>query len=107
MGDPYLKVVESNDNVSTVIREVEEGESVDVEVGDEVRTIAVTEDIEFGHKLAVEAIEAGETIYKYGVSIGNATQDISPGEWVHAHNVESNYGRGDLEGTSDERQVDA
>ena len=42
---------------------------------------------------------------KYGKSIGNATEDISAGAWVHVHNVESNYGRGDL--AADEAEAEA
>lgn len=95
MPDRYLKVVEGSDNVATAIREVSASESVEVAVGDETRTIEVAEDVAFGHKLAVAEIAAGETITKYGTSVGNASQDIAPGEWVHVHNVESNYGRGD------------
>ena len=96
MGDSHIVTVESEDNVATAIRDVSEGETVTVDVGDDAVTIDVLEDISFGHKLALEDIPEGETVYKYGLSIGDASQDIRAGEWVHAHNVESNYGRGDL-----------
>jgi altronate dehydratase small subunit len=96
MGDNYIQVVESADNVATVLREVEAGETVTIDVGDEEVTVEVSEDIAFGHKLALRDVAAGETITKYGASIGNATEDIPAGAWVHVHNVESNYGRGDL-----------
>jgi len=96
MGDSHIVAVEPEDNVATAIREVSEGETVTVDVGDEEVTVDVLEDIRFGHKLALEDIAAGETVTKYGLSIGNASEDIEAGEWVHAHNIESNYGRGDL-----------
>jgi altronate dehydratase small subunit len=96
MGDNYIQVVEPADNVATVLREVEAGETVTIDVGDEEVTVEVSEDIAFGHKLALRDVAAGETITKYGTSIGNATEDIPAGAWVHVHNVESNYGRGDL-----------
>jgi len=105
MADRHLEVVEPADTVATALREVEEGETVTVAVGDEERTVEVTEDIPFGHKLAIEPIPAGETVTKYGKSIGNATEDIAPGQWVHVHNVESNYGRGDL--AAEDREDDA
>ena len=95
MVEQYVKVVEPKDNVATFLRDVEGGETVDIPVGDEVRTISVNEDIRFGHKVALEDLDEGETIYKYGLSIGYASQDIDAGDWVHAHNVDSNYGRGD------------
>jgi altronate dehydratase small subunit len=84
------------DNVATALRDVEAGETVTVGVGDEERSVEMIDDVAFGHKLAIESIGAGETIVKYGKSIGNATEDIPAGTWVHVHNVESNYGRGDL-----------
>ena len=96
MGDSHIVTVEPEDNVATAIRDVSEGETVTVDVGDDEVTVDVREDIPFGHKLALEDIAEGETVYKYGLSIGDASQDIAAGEWVHAHNVESNYGRGDL-----------
>jgi altronate dehydratase small subunit len=96
MADRYLQVVEPTDNVATALRELEAGETVTVAVGDEERTVEVQEDVIFGHKIAIEDITAGDTIVKYGKSIGNATEDIPAGTWVHVQNVESNYGRGDL-----------
>lgn len=101
MGDSHIVAVEPEDNVATAIRELTEGETVTVGVGNDEVTVDVLEDIVFGHKLALYDIEQGETIYKYGLSIGNASQDIKAGEWVHAHNVESNYGRGDLAASGD------
>lgn len=98
MPDRYLKVVEPSDNVATALRDVEAGETIEVGVGDETWTVEAREDVQFGHKLAIEDIEAGETITKYGKSIGNATEDIPAGTWVHVQNVESNYGRGDKAG---------
>jgi altronate dehydratase small subunit len=96
MPDRHLQVVEPSDNVATALREVSAGETVTVGVGDEERSVELVDDVEFGHKLAVEDIDAGGTIVKYGKSIGNATEAIPAGTWVHVHNVESNYGRGDL-----------
>ena len=37
------------------------------------------------------AIESGERIFKYGAPIGVATRDIEPGEYVHTHNMTSDY----------------
>lgn len=96
MADSYIQVVTPADNVATLLRRVKAGETVFVAVGDEEREIAVNDDVRFGHKIAIEEIADSETVTKYGKSIGNAIEDISPGTWVHVHNVESNYGRGDL-----------
>jgi altronate dehydratase small subunit len=96
MPDRYLQVVESSDNVATALREVSSGETVTVGVADAEWTVEVRDDVEFGHKIALEDVPEGSEITKYGKSIGNASQDIAAGEWVHVHNVGSNYGRGDL-----------
>jgi altronate dehydratase small subunit len=104
MPDRHIIVVEPTDNVATSISEVDAGETIEIDVGDETRTITVTDDVPFGHKIAIADIPAGETVYKYSKSIGNASEKISAGDWVHVHNVESNYGRGDLanEGADEE-----
>ena len=100
MPDRYLKVVETTDNVATALRDISADESVEISIDKEPRTVEVTEDIMFGHKLAIETIPEGDEVTKYGTSIGNATETISPGQWVHTHNVESNYGRGDIANNS-------
>lgn len=53
-----------------------------VEAGD-----AVT----LGHKLARRDIGIGERVIKYGIPIGSATAAIARGEWVHMHNMKSDY----------------
>lgn len=40
-----------------------------------------------GHKVAVQAIAAGEPVRRYGQIIGVATQPIAAGEHVHTHNL--------------------
>ena len=51
----------------------------------------VTAPVGIGHKLACRYIRRGETIIKYGVPIGTATEDICIGAHVHTHNIRSNY----------------
>jgi altronate hydrolase len=41
-----------------------------------------------GHKIAARAIPKGEPIRKYNVIIGFASADITPGAYVHSHNLE-------------------
>ena len=96
MPERYIKVVEPVDNVGTLIRDANEGETLEIQVGDDTVEVTLSEDIPFGHKVALTDIDEGETIMKYGTSIGYASTDISAGDWVHVHNVDSNYGRGDL-----------
>jgi altronate hydrolase len=40
-----------------------------------------------GHKLAVQALDFGAPVHRYGQVIGFASQAIHPGEHVHTHNL--------------------
>lgn len=80
-----------SDNVAVALDNIPKGEFIKLTRG----TIALQEDIEFGHKIAVQPIKKGEFIVKYGEVIGKATSFIKIGEHVHLHNVEGNRGRGD------------
>jgi altronate dehydratase small subunit len=94
-----LKVNEK-DNVATVFSNgAEKGAAVTVkdEKGKE-KEIVISEDIPYGHKLAIRDIAKGELIIKYGEEIGIAVADIKKGDYVHVHNLESMRGRGDWEG---------
>ncbi|MDH3585007.1 MAG: UxaA family hydrolase, partial [Phycisphaerae bacterium] len=39
------------------------------------------------HKFALRAVEAGERLKMYGVTVAVATEKISAGELIHTHNV--------------------
>ena len=45
------------------------------------------ESIPAGHKVALRSITAGETVRRYGQSIGRARAAIEPGQHVHTHNL--------------------
>lgn len=52
--------------------------------------ISARTDIPQGHKMALVPVASGTQIIKYGLSIGHATTDIAPGDWVHTHNMATN-----------------
>ncbi len=91
-------VINKKDNVATALENLKEGEEINISIKDkgEVRRVKLRQQIPFGHKLAIEKIEKGQAVIKYGEEIGRATQDIEIGQHVHIHNVESLRGRGDL-----------
>lgn len=97
LGDLGLHMV-AEDNVVTAIDDLEAGEEIPYD-GD---AIELAEDVPFGHKVALVALEPGDTVRKYGEPIGQATEAISPGEWVHTHNMESKRGRGDVDAAGEE-----
>jgi altronate dehydratase small subunit len=81
-------VVDQRDNVATALRPLEQGESVEVEVGGRTEAVRALRPIPFGHKISLADIEPGEQVLKYGEVIGLATQSIAKGQHVHVHNVE-------------------
>ena len=60
--------------------------------------VAAGADIPQGHKMALKPVAEGEQVVKYGFSIGHATADITPGDWVHTHNMKTNLS-GEMEYT--------
>ena len=76
-----------DDNVVVCRHNVVAGELLSIE-GHE---LIVCSDVELGHKIARKAIPSGAPVVKYGISIGISTKDILPGEWVHLHNMKSDY----------------
>ena len=40
--------------------------------------------------MALKAMPVNSQVIKYGFSIGHATEDIQPGQWVHSHNMKTN-----------------
>ncbi|MGD2015712.1 MAG: UxaA family hydrolase [Desulfobacterales bacterium] len=88
--------IKEQDNVATAIKDIPAGHEAVVGIGEQVIIVLVTEDIAYGHKFALRAIEKGEAVLKYSCVIGRATCDITPGQHAHVHNMESLRGRGDL-----------
>ncbi|MFN0102434.1 MAG: UxaA family hydrolase [Bryobacteraceae bacterium] len=71
------------DNVA--IARVPLAEGQDLKVGDVA--IKVKNAVPAGHKVALQNIAQGETIYRYGQIIGRAKVNIEQGQHMHVHNV--------------------
>lgn len=84
------------DHVVTALREIRAGETIQYRHGAGVREVKTRNDIPFGHKIAVAAVESGSDVRKYGEVIGRAVTSITVGQHVHVHNIEGIRGRGDL-----------
>lgn len=89
-------IINSKDNVATVIEDVEVGDQIAAMLEREVRIVGAKEKIPFGFKVALTNIAEDELVYKYGEPIGKASKPILKGQLVHIHNVEGLRGRGDL-----------
>ena len=51
-------------------------------------TLICQEHVPAGHKVAIQNINIGSAIRKYGQVIGFASTDLEPGDYVHTHNME-------------------
>lgn len=86
-SDPRLLQLAPEDNVAAATATLAAGESILI-AG---RRVVLGQAIPTGHKVAIAPIRVGEKVRKYGAPIGSATRDIEPGEYVHTHNVKSDY----------------
>ena len=87
MNPLKLMLLHPDDNVLMCIAPVVAGERLAIEGAE----LLAAEDVGVGHKLARRPIAPGDRILKYGAPIGSATRFIAPGEWVHTHNMKSDY----------------
>jgi hypothetical protein len=82
-----LLQLDPGDNIAVATADLRQGAVV--AVGD--REIRLERDVPTGHKVAIRAIAAGEKVVKYRVPIGSAITAIRPGDYVHIHNLKSDY----------------
>ena len=56
---------------------------------DKLVTIVARQEIPSGHKVALKDMAVGDTVYKYGIDIGQVVAPIKAGEHAHVHNVKT------------------
>lgn len=83
LASPDVVFLSPDDNICVAARPQEAGAKVSAGT----RHVRLEEPIKLGHKIALEAIEEGQVVRKYGQVIGFATRRIMPGQWVHSHNL--------------------
>ena len=88
MKKPRALQIHERDNVAVALSRITKGQTVEVTgpTGD-VFTITAESDIPFCFKIALADLAQGETVLKYGESIGEATQPIRRGVLVHVDNI--------------------
>lgn len=82
----FLKL-DASDNVQVALRRAPAGSLLD---GPDGPVTTLTE-VAMAHKVADRPIAAGAAVVKYGMPIGEATEDIPAGAHVHVHNIRSRY----------------
>jgi altronate dehydratase small subunit len=80
-------VIDPKDNVAVALIDLKAGDTCKVRKGEDVLSVAVTEDVAFGHKLALLAIGGNESVLKYGEEIGKMKTPVEKGGWIHSHNM--------------------
>jgi (2R)-sulfolactate sulfo-lyase subunit alpha len=92
MPAPHLLVHHPDDNVGVV---VVEGLTAGTEMlgavthDDSDFRLTAKADIPIGHKVALKALSAGDTVIKYGEDIGRMVADAEQGGHVHTHNLKT------------------
>lgn len=82
-----IVLLSDKDNVGIAIRDLAPGTEVPAAGG----PVVARDPIPLGHKIALQRIEPGQKIVKFGVPVGSATETIEAGRHVHMHNVKSDY----------------
>jgi hypothetical protein len=85
---PYdLLLLAPGDDVAVAVRDLAAGQWRT----SDGRVLRTTVPIALGHKVAVRDIAPAEHVVRSGMSIGSATAPVSAGDWVHVHNLASDY----------------
>mgnify|MGYP006307830297 CR=1 FL=1 len=87
MADKRALILDTRDNVATLLEAAEPGDCIMAEKLEQ--PLAAGDSIPYGHKIALAPIADGDDINKYGQRIGRATADIPAGSRVHVHNMQS------------------
>lgn len=77
----------ATDNVLIATRDLPPG-PCSTAAGEVVR---LTSTVPLGHKVASQALERGDKVVRYAMAIGSATEPVRAGDWVHTHNLASDY----------------
>jgi altronate dehydratase len=79
--------INAQDNVVVALSDLPTGTVLEFAGSNGLPAVTTREPIPFGHKVALAPIAQGQTVVKYGASIGLAGSDIQPGQHVHVHNL--------------------
>lgn len=82
-----LILLHEDDNVFVVVAPIEVGDILTIGGG----TLPAREGITVGHKIARRALGPGDKVVKYGAPIGSMTAPAAAGDWIHMHNMKSDY----------------
>ena len=82
-----LLLLDANDNVLVCTTPIDAGDPLPIENETFIAAVAIP----VGHKIARHALAPGDKVIKHGAPIGSASGPIAAGEWIHLHNLDSDY----------------
>lgn len=82
-------VLNEKDNLATALRHLKAGEVAQFKVGDAVQKLTLKTDVALCHKFAITDVQKGDTVRKYGETIGGASEAIPAGCHAHVHNIKT------------------
>ena len=85
--DPRLLLLAAEDNVLVARADLPAGAALRIDGAEAV----LAAEVPLGHKLARRALAVGDTVLKYGAPIGSVSAPAARGEWLHVHNMKSDY----------------
>lgn len=80
-------VMHSRDNCATAVTTLSKA----TVIRSSDRVVRLNHESGIGHEFAITCIPSDALVIKYGQTIGRATPDIAPGDWIHVHNIRSVY----------------
>jgi len=80
-------IMNPDDNCATALEDISKDSRVQIRK----ISIFINQNIPLGHKIALADIRKGDLVKKYGQVIGIVTEDIKKGDWIHTHNLTSQY----------------
>lgn len=86
-GGHQLILLHPDDNILVTVASLSAGTEISIDGEQQV----ISQALAVGHKVARRDMDVGEKIIKYGAPIGSLTQAVAVGEWVHMHNMQSDY----------------
>ena len=92
MSQTDLIIHDEKDNVAVVVIETtKKGQDCSAWIMENDKTIKINSisEIPLGHKIALQDLNEGDTILKYGHDIGKVIKSIKKGDHVHVHNVKT------------------
>ena len=85
--DPRLLLLAEGDNVLITTTSIRAGEELLVDG----HAVELATDVALGFKVAAVDLAEGTTAVRLSTPIGRTTTDVSRGEVIHTHNLESLY----------------